>query len=400
MKTSRLLLVVMMYPPPLFGGARVYLYQLMANLPSGHGSVLTNSAGDPVGEAAFDQQQIYITIRMPFNFDYNAKYSTGEKIRLMLLWIAALWKWIPTANVVMLGNVYHLGIITRVFCAIHRAPYIVFGFGEELSMVQNSGRSRQEWLRRWLYRWTYRGAAGIVSISRETTTLIRNYTNAPVCEIFPPTAVPKTHPASPTLDAFLDQYGLHNRRIIASVGRLVRRKGFDYLLRAMPQVVQQVPDCLLIIASTGPLEAELHEMVRTLNLSNHVIFFGKVERDVLDSLYAVCEFFIMPNRRLANGDQEGYGIVFNEANSFGKAVIGGNSGGTPDAVIDGKNGILVNPDSIASIADAMLNFLSNPTWAQSLGKWGREWVSTERSPHAAGEKLAEFVREIEDINRK
>ena len=83
----------------------------------------------------------------------------------------------------------------------------------------------------------------------------------------------------------------------------------------------------------------------------------------------------MPSRELANSDTEGFGIVYVEASSFGKPVIGSTAGGVSDAVVDGHTGFIVDPEDIEMIADAPTPLLSNPTLPQQLGVNGQQRVS-------------------------
>jgi phosphatidylinositol alpha-1,6-mannosyltransferase len=104
---------------------------------------------------------------------------------------------------------------------------------------------------------------------------------------------------------------------------------------------------------------------------------GRVPDDDLRDLYNLCEFFIMPSREIeSNGHIEGFGIVFLEANAFGKPVIGGQSGGVAEAVQDGVSGLLADPNSPEDIALKMETLLANPAYAKQLGQSGLERLRT------------------------
>jgi phosphatidylinositol alpha-1,6-mannosyltransferase len=146
---------------------------------------------------------------------------------------------------------------------------------------------------------------------------------------------------------------------ILSVGRLIERKGFDRLIEAFARTAAEFPDHRLKIAGKGPLGGELEHLAASLGIRSRVDFLGEVGEEELLRLYRSCTIFAMPNRTLADGDTEGFGLIFLEANACGKAVIGGRAGGAIDAVADGESGLLVDGDDIGSIAAAIRRLLGD-----------------------------------------
>ena len=109
-----------------------------------------------------------------------------------------------------------------------------------------------------------------------------------------------------------------------------------------------------MIVGGGPYAEELRRIAVSAGVSDKVIFAGQVIADELVEHYCLGDVFVMPNRPLPNGDTEGFGLVFLEANSCGLPVIAGRDGGSTDAVKDGVNGLVVNGHSVEEIAQAML----------------------------------------------
>lgn len=163
-----------------------------------------------------------------------------------------------------------------------------------------------------------------------------------------------------------------NNKIILSLGRLVERKGFDMLINSMKIIHKEIPDALLLIAGEGPYEQHLIKMVDELKLNNCIKFLGYVNNKEKHYLYSCADVFAMPNRELANGDVEGFGIVFLEANAYGVPVIGGNSGGAPDAIDNNRSGFLVNPLDINEIASKILLLLKNNKLSSKMGLYGKK----------------------------
>ncbi len=169
--------------------------------------------------------------------------------------------------------------------------------------------------------------------------------------------------------------GLDHKQVIVCVSRLMERKGQDALIEAMPKVLSQVPNAHLVIVGGGSYEPTLRKLIDKLNLENYVTMTGKVAFDQLAKWYAVGDVFAMPCRTRNGGwDVEGLGIVFLEASATGLPVIAGNSGGAPDAVIDGVTGYVVDGRDQSDIVNRLVQVLSNEALASSLGAAGREWV--------------------------
>lgn len=174
-----------------------------------------------------------------------------------------------------------------------------------------------------------------------------------------------------------EKLGLKKKKIVLTLSRLVERKGIDKTIEAIALVRQEIPDIVYVIAGDGPYRNALEELMKKLHLQDNVVFTGYVTEDKKAFYYNAAEIFIMPNRELENGDVEGFGIVFLEANAYRKPVIGGKSGGVVDAIVDGKTGLLVNPTDAKEIAFAIIRLLGNKDYATQLGVQGRKRVERD-----------------------
>ncbi len=155
------------------------------------------------------------------------------------------------------------------------------------------------------------------------------------------------------------------------VGRLVERKGFDTVLRALAQLVREGLPAHLTLIGDGPSRTALESLTRELSLSGRVTFTGAVADGELLAAYRQHDVFVMPNRQLANGDTEGFGLVFLEASAAGMPVIAGRAGGAPEAVLDGETGIVVDGDDLADITRAMRQLATDPARRTAMGARGR-----------------------------
>lgn len=192
----------------------------------------------------------------------------------------------------------------------------------------------------------------------------------------------------------LDRFtpGTTEEPFILSVGRLIERKGFDRLIDAFAEVAPDFPTCRLVVAGDGPQADALRAQAKSLGIDGRVDFRGGISDAELTNLYRSCTLFAMPNRTLADGDTEGFGLIFLEANACGKAVIGGRAGGAVDAIVDGETGLLVNGDDSRSIADALRRLLGDPDYRNRLAAGGLERVQHLGWDHSA----ALFLRAVRD----
>ena len=169
-----------------------------------------------------------------------------------------------------------------------------------------------------------------------------------------------------------------SRPTLISVGRLVHRKGQDRLVEALPIIKRAIPDVELVFVGEGPHRRELDRLVKRHNLENSVRFIGRVNYKDLPKYFSLGNVFAMPSRnRLFGLEVEGLGIVYLEASACGLPVIAGDSGGAPDAVIEGETGYVVDGNDIESIAARAIELLGDPNLRARLGQRGRNWVEAE-----------------------
>lgn len=185
---------------------------------------------------------------------------------------------------------------------------------------------------------------------------------------------------APIGDAHLlkQELELNDKRVIVSVGRLVHRKGQDTLVEAMPSIVAKHPDAHLLFVGVGPHLEYIHKRAVQLNVLSHISFVGRVQYGELPRFISIGEIFAMPSRsRLAGLEVEGLGIVYLEASACGLPVVGGISGGAPDALLEGETGFAVDGLKPEAVAEKIIYLLDNPEIAASMGARGRQWIVDE-----------------------
>ena len=150
------------------------------------------------------------------------------------------------------------------------------------------------------------------------------------------------------------RYGLEGRFVFVTVCRLVAKKGVDRTIEAFARIAARDPDCRLLIVGSGPQAEELAELRHRLGLTDRVTFAGAVSERELIAHYQAGDVFVMPNRAMPDGDTEGFGLVFLEANGCGLPVVAGRDGGSVEAVEHGHNGLVVDGNSVDAIEGAMM----------------------------------------------
>lgn len=182
-----------------------------------------------------------------------------------------------------------------------------------------------------------------------------------------------------------------SRRWLLTVARLDPHKGVDTVLQALPAVLARAPDVRYAVAGDGPDRARVEQLAQRIGVADRVRFLGAVSDGDLPALYNAATLYVGPSRQSERIGVEGFGIAFVEASASGLAVVGGDSGGVPDAVRDGETGLLVPPEDPAAVAAAVNRLLGDAEFARRLGAAGRRAVET----HYNWDRVLRELRAIE-----
>ena len=241
----------------------------------------------------------------------------------------------------------------------------------------------------WARLWPFSLAIKRIGTGTDHLTYLGNYTKSQIERALSQKARESMVKIAPGIDtehfapqssaaALRAELGLTQKKVIVSVGRLVHRKGQDTLIESMPEILTQVPNAHLLFIGEGPYKKYLVKRAAALHITHAITFIGRIQYADLPRHICVGDIFAMPSRsRLAGLEVEGLGIVYLEASACGLAVIGGKSGGAPDAVLEGETGYAVDGTSPHDVAVAAIALLSNPTLARSMGARGRQWIIDE-----------------------
>jgi phosphatidyl-myo-inositol dimannoside synthase len=193
-------------------------------------------------------------------------------------------------------------------------------------------------------------------------------------------------------DKIRERLGLEHLPVVVCVSRMVPRKGQDTLIRAWPRVLAAAGDPVLLLVGDGPYRADLARLARRTGVSGSVVFTGPVPWADLPAYYDAGNVFAMPCRTRHGGlDVEGLGIVYLEASASGLPVVGGDSGGAPDAIMNGETGYVVSGRDVAAVADRITGLLADPAGAAAMGEKGMAWIDREWRWELVAERLQQIL---------
>jgi phosphatidyl-myo-inositol dimannoside synthase len=368
--------------PPRQGGIQSFVHELARRLDP---DKLTVYAPRWEGDAAFDAAQPFEVVRHPTSLMIG-----GPSVRRRAAELARSRR----AEVVIFGASAPLGLITPALrkAGVRRAIAITHG--------HEAGWAALPVARQLLRR---------IGDETDVMTYLGEYFRVRVAGALTPAAAARMARLHPGVDAGVfradpegrravrDRYGLAGRPVVACVSRIVPRKGQDTLVQAWPSVLARVPGAALLIVGGGKHATVVKEMSRRLGLATwpprdgtaatgetaaaaraSVYFTGPVPQAELAAHYAAGDVFAMPCRTRRGGlDVEGLGIVYLEASAAGLPVVGGDSGGAPDAILDGETGYVVGGRDVPALSGRLIALLRDPAHAKAMGEKGRAWVERD-----------------------
>jgi phosphatidyl-myo-inositol dimannoside synthase len=363
--------------PPRQGGIQSFVHALALRLPA---DSLTVYAPKWDGAAEFDSRQPFEVIRHPTSLMLPVPSVTRRAVAIAKH---------RGAEAVVFGAAAPLGLITPALRRAGVTRAVAITHGHEAGWAALPGA--RNLLRR-------------IGDATDVVTYLGEYFRVRLSRALSPDAAARMVRLAPGVDAahfrpdpdagaaIRERYGLAGRPVVVCVSRLVRRKGQDTLLKAWPEVQKKVPDAALLIVSGGPYSAALHKLAERTRLTPSVRFTGPVPAAELPAHYAAGDVFAMPCRTRRGGlDVEGLGIVYLEASAAGLPVVGGDSGGAPDAILDGETGYVVPGRDTGALAGRLVALLTDPADARAMGEKGRAWVERDWTWDLAAARLLALI---------
>jgi len=192
-------------------------------------------------------------------------------------------------------------------------------------------------------------------------------------------------------DAIIDP----QHRLLLTVGRVHWRKGQDLVIRALPQILSELPDVVYMVIGLPDRSAEFEKLARELGVEKHVVFLGRQPTSALVGYYNACDLFVLTSRHTDDGDFEGYGIAVVEAALCGKPALVAGDSGLAEAVANGITGLVVPPEDPQAIASHTIRLLRDDTLRRTLGKNALERARAEMSWRKRGGEYFELLESLD-----
>jgi len=351
---------------PRAGGIETFIIGLIERAPFGSFIVYTSSQGDTY---AYDQEWL-------------SKYGVEvirdkSKVLLPSLRVGRALRALARergVETVLFGAAAPLGLLSHSLRRVGVTRIVALTHGHEVW-----------WAKLWPFTWAIKRIGNGVDV----LTYLGEFTKSAISRPLSNRAISSMVRIAPGIDTdhfapdvtavdLKRELDLESKRVIVSVGRLVHRKGQDTLVEALPHILNEFPDAHLLFVGVGPHLEYIHKRAIQLGVLPHISFVGRVQYSELPRFISVGEIFAMPSRsRLAGLEVEGLGIVYLEASACELPVVGGLSGGAPDAVLEGETGYSVDGLSPVAVASAINSLLADPIAAKAMGRRGRQWIIDE-----------------------
>ena len=342
--------------PPIEGGISTVAYQ------TGH--ALAELGHELTVVAPYSPQMQECGAAQPFRVIRFRGYRIGW-LRLFPM-LAFSWRHVRRAELVLAMNIANGGVIAWLSRLFGGAQYVTFAYAYEFL------RFRRVPFVRMILRSVYRRSATVIAISQFAADALAAFRVPPehICVAHP--GAPRPLPVSDdAINSINDRFVLGDGPVVLAVGRFIARKGHETVVRAWPRVLAVHPNAVLVLTGRGPRLPYASRTALELGVRDSMRLTGYLSDADVAALYRRCSVFALPTGAVGEGDVEGYGLVFTEANAYGKPVVAGRSGGTVEAVVDGETGLLVEPDDPEAVTDAILKLLDNPDVAAAMGEAGR-----------------------------
>jgi phosphatidylinositol alpha-1,6-mannosyltransferase len=280
------------------------------------------------------------------------------------------------------------GLVAWAVARLTFRPVVIYAHGEELTTWGRGSKYK-------VMRFAMRHADRIVANSEHTreTLVEMGIDAARITIIYPGVDVSVFKPGLDTT-GLRESLGIRpDDKLVFSVGRLSRRKGFDQVIRAVARLREAGMNVHYVLAGIGEDDEYLAGLIREHNLQGVVHMPGGVAAQDLPRWMNACDVFAMPNREI-DGDNEGFGMVFIEAAACGKPVVAGIAGGTSAAVLDGVTGVRVEGSDLMAVVSALQRLISDKSLSQAMGKAGLVRVNNEFS----WERVAKKTKNVENAS--
>ncbi len=275
------------------------------------------------------------------------------------------------------------GFVAALVAQIHNIPLVISLHGSDIFMAQRRAIFQP------IVRWTFRRAAAVTACGPDLYAgAVELGADPERTEVVPWGADPVVFGEPQELGPLRQQLGLvADQPVLLSLGRLVRKKGIDDLIRALPPLIERHPGLRCIIAGDGPEAAPLQRLARELGVHEQVHFVGNVRWDRVLQYFQLCTLFVASSIHDENGNADAMPTTLLEAMAAGRPIVATRVNGIPLVVDHGKTGLVVAERDPTQLAAAIGELLADPQRRASFGRAARQRVEQELNWHAVARKL-------------
>lgn len=360
---------------PNKGGVANYYYNLAKNLPTSRLSILTCSKKVESNLKIHNKNLLYKFfwpkwLKEFFEVVYYVKYEKAK-----ILWAGEI---LPTGTVLYLIN------------KIFKIPYFVSTHGLDIMNTKKS------FVKKYLTKKILNNAKFVTANSEYTKELLSEIVNDKdrIKIIYPGVNLEFKNIDENLKEITKKEYNLKNRKIVLTVGRVIKRKNQEAVINIIKSLKTEIPEILYIIIGNGDDLKHLKSLVKLYNLENNVMFLNNIENEMLPYFYNLCDIFIMISKT-SKDDVEGFGIVYLEAGLFKKPVIASSNGGAKEAVLDKKTGLLIDENDSEKLEQYIRKLLLDDNFAKELGENAYIRIKEEFLWKNISQKLIKYIEGTE-----
>lgn len=379
--------------PPSIGGVQQYTFHYVQNMPHGSCIVLTKKQSNRKDANEIERrlllkgQKLYKISSIPESLNILSAFRHPLIFSSFCKTLLKVINKEKITHIIFAHPSFYYFFASLLLNTFNRFPCICIFHGEDIPVIPLKSNG--------LFRWLISRLDLCVCNSYFTYNRLKNFLRKEPKYFVAYPGVEDNYFQKLDKNECKKKFRVSDKKVIYTIGRLDERKGHDLVIKALPDIIEKIPDVIYLIAGEGTYFQKLKSLVDYHNLNGYVKFCGFIEENEIRAFHGCGDVFVMPNRILTDGDTEGFGMVFIEASAACNPVIAGKAGGAIDAVVDGLTGFLVNSYASDEFIEKVIFLLTSPDVSHKLGLTGRnrafnsfQWASLADT----------FIKNIEGIN--
>ncbi|GAW91591.1 glycosyltransferase family 4 protein [Calderihabitans maritimus] len=384
----RVLMLTWEYPPKSVGGLARHVEDLAAAIPQDQWEVHVLTCGEPHLPTSEEINGVYIHRAVPYQLSTPDFITWSLQFNITLLEYAINLLQAKEFDLIHAHD-WLVAYVARALKHAYRLPLVATIHATEAGRNHGLHNDVQRFISSVEWWLTYE-AWKVIVCSQHMKQEVHHLFQLPLdkIEVIPNGVNPERFKMVTPVPGFRERYARPEEKIVFFVGRLVREKGVQVLLEAVPRVLRSFPQTKFVIAGTGPMEAHLKYTAGALGIEHKVYFAGYIDDETRNRLYDVASIAVFPSL------YEPFGIVALEGMAAGTPVVVSDTGGLSEIVEHEVNGLKALPGNADSLADQVLRLLHDENLAARLKSRALQQVKTVYNWQRIAEATAKVYREV------